>query len=55
MLGLIVLLALEAPPAEPLALYARARETVETHGDALWPGLSTAREHLLVVGDAARS
>lgn len=48
MLGLIVLLALEAPPAEPLALYARARETVETHGDALWPGLADAPFRMLL-------
>jgi len=48
MLGLIALLALEAPPAEPLALYARARETVENHGDALWPGLADAPFRMLL-------
>lgn len=48
MLGLIALLALEAPPAEPLALYARARATIETHGDTLWPGLADAPFRMLL-------
>lgn len=48
MLGLIALLALEAPPPEPLALYARARATIETHGDALWPGLADAPFRMLL-------
>lgn len=48
MLGLIALLALETPPAEPLALYARARATIETHGDALWPGFADAPFRMLL-------
>lgn len=48
MLGLIALLALGAPPAEPLALYARARATIETHGDTLWPGFADAPFRMLL-------
>lgn len=53
MLEWISLLAVQTLPVEPLALYARARETVEAHGDALWPGLAEAPFRLLL-NDGAR-